>query len=428
MGTNSLTAAYDEELKRFVERFLRFESSSGREKQAQEWFEEQLEALGFKTYRWEVGAEQLASLPSFPSADEIDATDRPSVAGVLEFGDPEAGPTMVLNGHVDVVPATDASWETDPFEPHWDGEKLHARGAADMKTNLALLVFVAKYLHDEYADEIDGRVVVESVTGEEEGGIGAPAAALSNPYPFDRDAAIITEPTDRRVVTATAGVLMKELTVSGRSAHAATRWRGESVLPHFNRIHRAFEELERERHERIAHSLYDYPVNWPMNVGVVDAGDWASNVPARLTAQIRIGFAPSETLETVEAKYEERLQSVVADSEWLTDHPPTFERRAIHFEPSELEADSPIVQRLQSAMLDHGIEETEPIGKTYSSDSRFYIAEGIPTVIFGPGTIDQAHFPNEFIRWSDVQQAGDVLVDTCKAYLQDPGSTPERSE
>ncbi|WP_066419033.1 M20 family metallopeptidase [Halorubrum aethiopicum] len=428
MGVNSLTDTYDDELKRFVERLLQFESTSGREKQAQEWFEEQLEELGFETYRWEADPEQLASISSFPSADEIDTADRPSVAGVLEFGDPEAGPTLVLNGHVDVVPADDASWKTDPFDPYWDGEKLHARGAADMKTNLALLVFVAKHLHDSYADEINGRVVVESVTGEEEGGIGAPAAALSNPYPFDRDAAIITEPTDQRVVTATAGVLMKELTISGRSAHAATRWRGESVLPHFNRIQRAFRELEHERHERITHPLYDYPVNWPMNIGIVDAGDWVSNVPARLTAQVRIGFAPSETLEAAEAEYEERLQSIVEDSKWLSEHPPTFERRAIHFEPSELEVDCPIVRRLQSAMLDHGIEETQPIGKTYSADSRFYIEQGIPTVIFGPGTIDQAHFPNEFIRWSEVQQAGDVLVDTCKSYLQKPGSTLQRSE
>lgn len=412
----SLENTYGDDLKRFTEELLRFESTSGREKDAQDWFERQLEELGFETFRWTANAESLARTSTFPNADEIDTENRPSIAGVLEFGTPEDGPTLVLNGHVDVVPVEEHSWDTDPFEPHWNGETLTARGAADMKTNLALLVYTAKYLHDEHGDEFDGRLVVESVTGEEEGGIGAPAAVLSNPYPFERDAAIITEPTDLEVVTATEGVLMTELTVHGRSAHAATRWRGESVLPYFERIRRAFEAIEQERHERETHDLYDYPINWPMNFGVIDAGEWASSVPANATARIRIGFSPNETLEAVEEEYENRLQKVVDDSDWLSAHPPVFERRGIHFEPAELDPDEPVVSALQSAMQAEGLD-TAPIGKTYSADSRFYIEAGIPTVIFGPGTIDQAHFPNESIEWSDVLTAGAVLVGTCREYL-----------
>ena len=410
--------AYGEEFEQFTEKLLRFESTSGKEKSAQEWFETRLNELGFDTYRWEADAESLSTISSFPGPSEINAEDRPSVAGVLEFGDPERGPTLVLNGHVDVVPVDEGSWNTDPFEPHWDGDTLTARGAADMKTNLALLVFVAKYLHDQYQDELNGRLVVESVTGEEEGGLGAPAAALANPYPFERDAAIVTEPTNLQVVTATEGVLMKKLTVPGRSAHAATRWRGESALIHFEKIHRALRELEEERHERIEHALYNYPVNWPMNIGKAETGDWVSNVPAKLTAQVRIGFAPGETLEAVEQEYEDRLASVVAESEWLSEHRPTFERRAIHFEPSEQDPDTAVVRAVQSALASHGLDDTEPVGKTYSSDSRFYIDAGIPTVIFGPGTIDQAHFPNESIHWPDVLTAADVLITACHDYLQ----------
>jgi acetylornithine deacetylase len=413
----SFASAYGEDLERFTEELLRFRSTSGQELPAQNWFEDRLADLGFETYRWDVDAESLATIDSFPAAEEIDAADRPGVAGVLEFGDPDAGPTVVLNGHVDVVPVDESSWETDPFEPHWEDGTLTARGAADMKTNLALLVFVAKWLHDEHRDDLDGRLVVESVTGEEEGGIAAPAAALSNPYPFERDAAIVTEPTDFDVVTATAGVLMKELTVHGRSAHAATRWRGESALVHFERIHRALRDLEAERHDRLEHPLYDYPINCPMNVGTAQVGDWVSNVPATATAQFRIGFLPGETLEEVEREYEDRLEAVVADDEWLSAHPPSFERRSIHFEPSEQDPEAPIVRAMQSALGEAGYEDVDPVGKTYSSDSRFYIEAGIPTVLFGPGTIDQAHFPNESIEWDDVLAAGDVLASACRQFL-----------
>jgi acetylornithine deacetylase len=417
MDGTGFVDARDDDLRAFAERLVEFESTSGRERPAQEWVAERLADLGFDTHEWTADAEALATLPSFPEAADIDADDRPSVAGVLEFGDPDAGPTLVLNGHMDVVPAEDDGWETDPFDPTWDGDRLVGRGAADMKTNLALLVFVAKHVQDRFGDALDGRLVVESVTGEEEGGIGAPAAALSNPYPFERDAALVAEPTSLDVVTATEGVLMKELTVTGRSAHAATRWRGESVLPHFERIRRAFEDLERERHERVTHPLYDHPVNWPVNVGVVEAGDWASSVPARLTAQVRIGFAPGETIDAVEAEYERALRSVVDDSEWLSANPPTFERRAIHFEPSTVDPDARVVRTLQSALAANGIDATDPVGKTYSSDARFYNEAGIPSVVFGPGTIDQAHFPNEYVEWADVQTAGEVLVDVCRAFL-----------
>lgn len=415
---SSFLAEYDEDLREFTEELLRFRSTSGREKSAQDWFESRLADLGFETYRWEADAETLATIPSFPEASAIDADDRPGVGGVLEFGDPDAGPTLVLNGHVDVVPVTEESWDTDPFEPHWEGDTLTARGAADMKTNLALLVFVAKRLHDEHGDDLDGRIVVESVTGEEEGGIGAPAAALENPYPFERDAAIVTEPTGLSVVTATAGVLMKELRVPGRSAHAATRWRGESALVHLEGIHRAFRDLERERHERIDHPLYDYPINCPMNVGTAEAGEWVSNVPATASAQVRIGFLPGETLADVEREYEDRLAEVVDGDGWLSEHPPSFERRSIHFEPSEQDPDAAIVRTLQSSMRSVGLDDVEPIGKTYSSDSRFYIEAGIPTVIFGPGTIDQAHFPNESIEWADVHTAADVLGSACRTFLE----------
>lgn len=407
---------YGDKLRQFSEDLVQFESTRGSEASAQKRVKQELSKLGFDIVEWEAKAEVLSSLSSFPDAEDIKAKNRPSVAGVLEFGNPNDGPTLVLNGHIDVVPVDRSLWETDPFKPVWDDGSLIARGAADMKTNLALLTYVARYVYEQYRTELDGRIVVESVTGEEEGGIGAPMAAIDNPYEFERDAAIIAEPTDLSVVTATEGVLIKELTITGRSAHAATRWRGESVLPYFNKIREAFLDLEEERHTRERHSLYEYPINWPVNIGVVDAGDWASSVPARLEAMIRIGVSPNESLSQVEEEFDEQIRSVVAESEWLSAHPPTFKRSSIQFEPFELNTDKPIVRALRQSITKFGNDDT-PVGKTYSSDSRFYNEYGIPTVLFGPGTIDQAHFPNETIEWQDVLDAATILTDTCADYL-----------
>jgi acetylornithine deacetylase len=425
---DSLTT--DSARREFVEEYLRFDSVTGEEDPVQEWLRKRLDDLGFETYEWLGDPEQLAAHPSFPDdPTEIDTEGRPSVGGVLEFGDPDAGPTLVFNGHSDVVPVEPESWSSDPFEPTWNDERteLTARGAADMKSAVSACVFAALALRERYPEaveregehpEINGRVVVEAVVDEEAGGIGAAASALSNPYPFERDAAVVAEPTELRPITATEGTVMKRLRVYGRSAHAATRWRGESVLPHFRAIHDAFEELERERAERVSHPLYEQFDNpWPVNAGVVHAGSWASSVPAELEAEFRIGVAPGETVTEVEAEFEERLAEVVTDSEWLAAHPPDFERFTVQFEPAEIDADERIVRDLQAAMDANGLTETEPTGATYGADSRHYVAAGIPTVLFGPGTIDQAHFPDETIRWAEVETATDVFVATAERFL-----------
>jgi acetylornithine deacetylase len=432
----------DADLREFTEGLLRFDTTEENEAPAQQFVRERLDDLGFETYEWTADAEALAGHASFPDdPDEIPVSNRPSVGGVLEFGDPDAGPTLVLNGHVDVVPVARESWSSDPFEPTWDAtergedrakgdgkEKLTARGAADMKSGLAACVFAAKHRHETATDsgfdansDLDGRLVVESVVGEEAGGIGAAAAALSNPYPFERDAAIIAEPTGLRPVTASEGSLMKRLRLAGRSAHAATRWRGADVLSSFEEIRRAFRELETERGESVTHPLYDrFPVPWPVVMGRVEAGDWASSVPAELTAELRIGVAPGETVAEVEEVFDRRLAELVANDERLAEHPPEFERFSIQFEPSEIAADEPVVGAVQRAMEARGFPDsaTNPRGATYGADARHYIEAGIPTVMFGPGSIEQAHFPDETVVWEDVLTAGEVLADAAAQFLK----------
>lgn len=408
----------DADHREFAERFLEFDTTDGNEAPAQAWFEAQLSELGFETYRWDADPSYLASHSSFPDdPDEISTTDRPNVAGVLELGS-GSGPTLLYNGHVDVVPAESDQWSTDPFEPTWNGEMLTARGAADMKVGLVACVFAARRLAEL---DLDGRVIVESVVGEEDGGVGAASAAHEAPYPTP-DAAIIAEPTGLAPVIATEGTLMKRLTLTGRSAHAATPWHGEDVLPHFERIRRTFAELEAERAETITHPLYEgVPVPWPIVAGTLSAGSWASSVPARLDAEFRIGVAPSETVDSVERIVDERLAEVVAESEWLSAHPPTFERFSVQFEPAEICADEPIVRAVQTA-LDAAGYGSAVQGATYGTDARHYIDAGIPTVVFGPGSVQQAHYPEETIDWNEVSAGISLLEAAGERFLS--RSTP----
>ena len=399
----------EDELRALASNLVSFESYPGEEAAVQEWLWERLGALGFERYRWEPDPAVLTAHPSFPPIETLNLTNRPSIAGVLECGDPDAGPTIVLNGHADVVPVEASAWSEPPFDPAWHDGRLYGRGSADMKGGLAACV-VAALAVKAVADDrgLNGRVVVESVVGEEAGGIGAATAAAMNPYPFERDAAIIAEPTDFALVVAAGGSLMTRLEVTGKSAHAARAWEGESVLPHFEQIRRAFNSLERERAEQVTHPRFtEYDAPWPVTFGRVEAGEWASSVPASLTAEIRIGVAPHETVAEVEAAYRHRLEDVCTERLWLTDHPPTLERFSVQFEGSEVDPDEPIVSCVETAAVAHGITDPSYEGFTAGTDARHYLGAGIPTVVFGPGSVDLAHAPDEHIGW-------DVLCRGCQ--------------
>ena len=431
-------------MRAFAADCCRHRSTAGEEAAAAAFVADRLDDLGFETYAWDADASVLADHPSFP--DDLDAAaveGRRSVAGVLELGGADAGadshgadadhdptPTLVLNGHLDVVPAEPTEWSNDPFEPVWgedeSGETLTARGAADMKSGLAACVGAAVDLRARVADgsvalPASGlRVVVEAVAGEEDGGYGAATAALANPYPFERDAAIVAEPTELRPVVAAEGSLMARLEIEGRSAHAATRWRGEDVLPRFEAVREAFADLERERTESVVHPLYgEFPVPWPVVCGRVEAGSWASTVPATLTAEFRIGVAPGETVAEVESAFRERLASVVADDPWLRDHPPRFERFSVQFEPAEIAVDEPVVEAVRAGLVEAGLPDAEPRGETYGADSRHYVAAGIPAVLFGPGTIDEAHYPDETIAWGQVERAREAIAAAAVRFATD---------
>ncbi|MFW5905645.1 MAG: M20 family metallopeptidase, partial [archaeon] len=168
---------YDDRIRSLALDLIRIDTTDGNERPAQARFEEALtEAGADEIVHWEAEPEHFDRDPAFVDIDAEELADRPNVAGIFEFGYPDAGNTLVLNGHMDVVPVNHASWDTDPFDPTWDGDRLYGRGAADMKSGLAGLLYAVVAFRDRHGDDVDGRIVVESVVGEETGGVGAKAS------------------------------------------------------------------------------------------------------------------------------------------------------------------------------------------------------------------------------------------------------------
>lgn len=382
------------------------------EADAQRWVADRLEQLGCAVDHWQIDLADVTSDPEFPGM-EAPRDEAWGTVGVLGEGD--ATPVLALQGHVDVVPPGDLrQWQGDPFVPRREGDVLFGRGACDMKAGVvANLVAVEALVRSGV--QLPGRVAVHSVGGEEDGGLGAFATLRRG---HTADACVITEPTSGTVITATGGALTFTLHVEGAATHGSTRYAGVSAFDVFLPVYQALQDLERERNEEVSPLMAEYPLAYPLLVGRVDAGDWSSTVPDRLTAEGRYGVQLGEDVAVARASLEERVGEASAADPWLRDHPVRVEWSGGQFASGQYPGvaapdDHWLLPTLQDAASDVSGERPRPRGAPYGSDLRLYNGGGIPSLHYGPGDVRHAHAAIEQVRVSEVGAVARTLVVTA---------------
>jgi acetylornithine deacetylase len=386
-------------------------SVTGHEDAAQEWVAKTLRELGAEVDVWRVEPEALAGEPGFPGV----RVTAPRLNAVGRFRGEGSGPTLVLNGHIDTVTAGDEGrWAHPPFGADVVGDRLYGRGSTDMKGGLIAILGAVRAIR-QAGIRLRGCVQVQSVIGEEDGGIGA-FAALRRGY--TGDAVIICEPTELAVIPVHAGVTIFRITVSGRAAHGCVRAEGVSAFERFLPVHAALKALEDERNRTVRHPLYDgMALPWPLSIGIVQAGNWPAIVPERLTAEGRIGVGIGERIEDVRRQVEGAVAQAAKTDPWLAEHPPTVEWVGGVWEPSRPSPDHPIVQALQRTVSGVQGKPARVCGATYGSDLRLFTNTfNIPGVLFGPGDIRLAHFTDEHVSLSEVEVAARALALTICEY------------
>lgn len=386
---------------------VRIPSVTGHEQAAQGRMEELLRASGMDVEVFWPRREELGGHPSF-SDDGLPLGDRPVVVGRWAGARPGA-PSLILNGHMDVVPAGNpARWSVDPWAGVIRDGSLWGRGSCDMKGGLVAGLGALAALRDAGLDP-PGDVVFQSVIGEETGGAGTLACILRG----DRaDAAVVLEPTRLSICPVGAGAASFRLGVPGRASHAAMRAEGISAIEKFHVLHAALGELERTRHATFTHGAFEpHELVAPISVGTVAAGDWPSTVPDRLVAEGRCGVLPGERLADARRAFEEAVAGAARRDGWLAEHPPTVEWFEGQFEPAECPLDAPIVERLRAAIEACLGRPAEVRGVTYGSDLRFFTNEGgMQAVLFGPGDVRLAHSTGERVPIEEVLRAAEVLA------------------
>jgi acetylornithine deacetylase len=378
-------------------------TGSAAESEAQHLLAPTMRAAGLETDLWQVDLAAALADPGFPGME----APRDEAWGLVGSTGGDNGPTLVLNGHIDVVPLGDpAAWTVDPWGAEVREDRVLGRGAADMKAGLACQVMTAAVLA-EAGVGLRGRLLVQSVVGEEDGGLGT-YATLQRGY--RGDAAVICEPTSLMVLPACAGALTFRLTVPGLSAHGSVRDEGVDAVDKYLVVHQALRALEARRnvdvHPLMAHSSLPYP----LSVGTVRAGDWPSSVPDLLVAEGRYGVALEESVDAARAELEACLAEVCASDPWLADHPLTLDWYGGQFAPGVLPTASPLLEQVRSAHRSASGATPVVQGAPYGSDLRLLTAAGVPTVLYGPGDVRDAHAPDESVAIEELLQVTRTLV------------------
>jgi acetylornithine deacetylase len=381
-------------------------SLSGEEIAAQERVAAEMERCGLAVDRWELDLEALRRHPAYCS--ETERARGLGVVGVLgEEGN--GGRSLIWNGHVDVVPAGDeVNWSCPPWKGVVAGDRVYGRGTADMKGGLCCALYAARALRDAGV-RLRGRLMVESVVGEEDGGVGTLATLLRG---YRADGAVVLEPTELAVAPAQAGALNFRVTVPGQAAHGCLREGGVSAVEKFFPLYQALLDLEQERNRGEPDPLYArYERPYSICVGTVQAGNWASTVPERLTFEGRYGVAVGEDLAVARRRLEEAVAHAAQGDPWLCDHPPGVEWWGGQFVPASIPASHPLVEAVGDAYREAAGRDPVVTGMTYGADLRLLILEGqTPAVLFGPGDVRQAHRPDEFVPLADLVAAAHSLA------------------
>ena len=403
-----------EEAVRTLQEVVRIDSTTGREQEAQDYMKGLLESLEMEIDMWNPTDEELRTMKSYSVCGASNLGERPNVVGIAKGTG--KGRSLILNGHIDTVPVNDPSqWKFAPYSAEIEDGKLYGRGASDMKGGLLAAVYAYKAVR-RAGIKLAGDLMIESVISEEDGGAGTLGCQQRG---YTADGAIIMEPSDTMVTTAETGTMLLRIIIEGKPAHGSAPYAGVSAIEKWNFLFTRLDQWDKARHAASPDSrdprFARYEMVAPISFGKVHAGNWCAMLPNELVAEGRLGFMLDSDVATTQAEFERVLNNIAREDPWLAQHPPRVEWYPTAWEAYNLPSDHPLVGTMQGACRALGVDDTLG-GIPYGTDIKFMKEAGIPTVLFGPGTITRAHFDNEYVVVEEFKKAIAVLAETIVCW------------
>jgi acetylornithine deacetylase len=374
--------------------------------EAQSYIASFLRKLGFEIDRWDV----------YPND--------PNVVGVLKGEESEKYKSLIVNGHIDVAEVSEEEeWGQDPFVPIVKNGAVIGRGAADMKGGLAGALFAIQLLR-EAGIEFPGDLIFQSVIGEEVGEAGTLQCCKRG---YTADFAVVVDTSDLHI-QGQGGVITGWITVKSRQTfhdatrrsmiHAGGKLFGASAIEKMMKVIEGLQELE--RHWAVTKSYPGFlPGTNTINPAVIEGGRHAAFIADECRLWITVHYYPNESYEQVTKEIEEHIGHIAKADIWLKENPPAFkwggtsmiEDRGEIFPALEINLNDPGIQLLARSH-EKVLDTTAVIDVSPTVTDGGWLADaGIPTAIYGPGDLHNAHAVNEQVP---IQQ----LVDYTKVMLR----------
>lgn len=372
----------------WLEALVAFDTQNppGREAEAVAWLERTLRELGLE-------ARSEEALPG-----------RPNVVAELRNGD---GKTFAFNSHVDVVPAGDG-WTSDPFRLRESDGKLYARGACDAKGCIAAQLDAVRRLV-EMRSEWRGTLRAVFVADEETESRGAKAFAKTSP-PIDY--AVIGEPTSNAIVTAHKGSLRPVIAIGGKAAHSGTPDLGVNAIYGAATLTLMIEQMHKTTVAKRTHPLCG---SASITVTRIHGGHADNVVPERCELMVDRRMIPGENEDAVKRELQLVLDAIRKQF--------GVEAEIVRYQPTtggatETEASSPLVQAALFAAASHGVKRPGPGGFQGGCDLVHFRETGAQGIVVGPGTLEVAHKPDEFVPIDELLVSSLIYRDVALAMLQ----------
>lgn len=394
-----------------TEDLVRCPSLRGQTHLAQDRLEEALAARGYAVDRWTLDSAAIQHHPGYsprehvdPSAINLVATHRPSATPAGG-----AGRSLILNGHVDVVPTGPADmWSAPPFAPWRDGDWLYGRGSGDMKAGVVANMFALDALR-RLGYQPAARVHLQSVVEEECTGNGTLACLVRG---YDAAAALIPEPTHGALVRANVGVIWFRVHVRGAPSHVAEAGKGVNAIEAAHHLIQALQGLATAWNAEAA----DYPrfadaaPPIAFNVGSIQGGDWPSTVAAWCDFDGRIAIYPGDDPAARARALEAWLHDAAREHPFLAAHPPTVTYTGFFARGYELPEGSDAETTLARA---HEAAAGTALGETLLPaylDARVFALYGNrPCLVYGP-VAEHIHGFDERVHLPSVRQVTGAIA------------------
>ncbi|HKU94469.1 MAG TPA: ArgE/DapE family deacylase [Vineibacter sp.] len=402
--TTQIMTAVDETFDRqtsVLADLVRIPSVRYKEAPAQDMMTRLFKEEGLGIDRWQIHVDDIKHLPGY-SPKHVDYDDAWNVVGAWRPNNPK-GRSLILNGHIDVVPeGPHDMWTAPPFEPRIKDGWMYGRGSGDMKAGLILnhfaLIALKRLGWRPAAD-----VYMQSVVEEECTGNGA-LACLQRGY--RADAALIPEPSGGTMTIAQVGVMWFQVRVTGHPVHVYKADAGSNAIESAYRLIQALRELETQWNARKVNDPHfhdhHHPVNF--NVGRIEGGDWASSVPAWCTFDMRAGVLPTQTLAEARREIEDCVRRAAANDPFLGNAPPTVTWEGFQAEPFVLKNHEQVRAVLADAHQTVFGEALKDRTQTGTADNRFFgLYAGIPALVYGPQS-DDVHGFDERVNLESVRK------------------------